>query len=148
MKRLSKKPSGAEQDSLRKDFDRLLEKFVPEPLKTETTVAERKPSFVISENKDRMLVRAELPGMNANDLRLSLTGNMLTLTGRKKKGPENSGEHRHHHGRSQEVFQRLFRLPAGVDPDQIKAKINHDVLSITVFKSADIRVKKVEINSR
>ncbi|MGV1098343.1 Hsp20/alpha crystallin family protein [Thiovibrio sp. JS02] len=138
------KPLG-ELGTLRKEMDRLWNRFFEDsPLSSMMTVSWA-PNADISETKDKLIVKAELPGLAAADINISLSGDLLTIKGEKKKESEEKDEHHYCLERYYGGFQRTFRLPVEVLADKIDAKFDKGVLTITMPKSAKAHKKEIKI---
>jgi len=105
------------------------------------------PSVDVAESDGSVVIKAELPGLEAKDIEVDVTGNVLTLKGEKKMDQEKEGERVYRRERFHGTFQRAFRLPAGVESENVDANFKNGVLTITVPKSEESRHKKIEIKS-
>ena len=75
-----------ELTTMRRDLDSLWDRFFPEaPFHERFTTHEWMPSIDLTETKDKLLVKAELPGLEAKDVELSIIGDILTIKGEKKE---------------------------------------------------------------
>jgi HSP20 family protein len=83
--------------------------------------------------------------VNAEDVKISLENNVLTLRGEKKQQAEEKTERVHRYERSYGVFQRTFSLPATVDPEQIDARYSHGVLTVTIPKAERARPREIPL---
>lgn len=104
------------------------------------------PALDIAETDDEVVVRVELPGVDAKDLDVTVTGDMLTLTGEKKSQTEQKGENYFHSERRFGSFRRTVRLPTGVDRDSVAASYANGVLTIRMKKQESAKAKKVKVN--
>lgn len=104
------------------------------------------PAVNISETPDAVVVKAEIPGIDPKDLDVTVTGDVLTLKGEKKREKEEKGEQWHRVERSYGAFTRAFRLPTSVVNDKVSADYKNGVLLITLPKSEQARIKEVRIN--
>jgi HSP20 family protein len=95
------------------------------------------PQMDVSETGEQVEITAELPGLDADDVEVSLDGDVLTIQGEKTLQREEDERDYHVVERSQGSFSRSIRLPFEVDPDQIQAAFKDGVLTITVPKPAD-----------
>ena len=109
------------------------------------------PSVDVYQDKDNVIVTAEVPGLEQKDIELSITGNMVTLKG-KKASPFGEGhesevkeEGYHRVERSYGSFQRVIELPCEVNADKAKAKLDNGVLTVTLPKSEAVLAKKIEV---
>ena len=103
------------------------------------------PSVDLSENEDGYEVKAEIPGMKKEDIRVSYRDNVLTLTGEKKQEDEKKKENYHRIERTYGRFERSFWLPEEVKADAIKAKYQNGVLSVRIPKAEEVKPKKIEV---
>lgn len=99
----------------------------------------------MSETKDSVTIKAELPGLEAKDVEVSLSGDMLTIKGEKKQEQEEKDEHRHLVERTYGAFSRMVRLPAPVAADKIKASFKNGVLTVTLPKTEEAKQKAIPI---
>lgn len=124
-------------ESLRKDMDRLLERFWEGDFPGLPALGEWSPAMDVSETKDAVVVKAEVPGMDPKDIQLSLQENTLTIKGEKKqeKEKEEKGEHFYRAERSYGAFARAVRLPVSVDAEKVTATFKNGVLTVTLPKA-------------
>jgi HSP20 family protein len=112
-------------------FDRLRElKWDEFPL-----VGDWAPSMDISETKDSVVVKIEVPGMNQKDIEVSLQENLLTIKGEKRQEKEEKDERYHRVERSYGAFTRSARLPVGVDTSRASAAFKNGLLTVTMPKT-------------
>ncbi|MBE9540822.1 MAG: Hsp20/alpha crystallin family protein, partial [Proteobacteria bacterium] len=78
------------------------------------------PALDVSETKDSLIVKAEVPGMEPKDIDISLTGDLLTLKGEKKQKTEEKKENFHRIETRYGAFSRTIRVPVSVDSDKIE----------------------------
>ena len=81
--------------TLRREMDRLLERFFGEPVALERPAGMWTPRTDVTETKDSVTVTAELPGLEAKDVEVSVSGDMLTIKGEKNQEKEEKDEHHH-----------------------------------------------------
>ncbi len=134
-----------ELSSLRHEMDNLWNRFFDESPFGERKTREWLPSVDISETNDKLLVKAELPGLDSKDISVTMAGDMLTIKGEKKKESEEKDEHHHCIERYCGSFQRVFRLPAGVQADKVSASFKKGVLKIELPKTEESKKKQIEI---
>jgi HSP20 family protein len=103
------------------------------------------PAFDISESDKEYSVVAELPGIGEKDLEVTLSDGILTVKGEKKQDKEETGETYHRIERRYGSFQRSFRIPEHVEFEKIDAMFKDGVLRLTIPKSEEREVKKIEI---
>jgi HSP20 family protein len=142
------RPLGRELGTLRKEMDDLFGRFFGDfPLARRIGV-EWAPRVDVYETKDNFVVKAELPGLEAKDINVSVTGNILTIKGEKKKEEEEKDEHHYYAERYYGSFQRSFQLPANVKGDKIDAAFDKGILKITLPKVEEAKKKEIEIKSK
>jgi HSP20 family protein len=103
------------------------------------------PKVNVFENKDNLVLEAELPGMNRDDFDLSIESNVLTLKGERKFEKKNEGDNYHRIERAYGSFTRSFTLPSTVTSENAKADFNNGVLTITMPKREETKARKIEI---
>jgi len=134
-----------ELSSLRREMDRLWENFFGERPLPRIWEREWAPSLDVSETKDNFVVKAEVPGIDAKDIDISLTGDVLTIKGEKRQEKEEKEEDYHLVESSYGSFSRSVRLPAEVESNKIKASYKNGILNITLPKSEKVKAKEVKI---
>jgi len=133
--------------TLRRELNQLFEDFFGDDwglpaLRTE----EWAPAVDVSETEDAITVKAEIPGVNQDDIEISLTGDVLTIKGKKEEEKEEKGRSFHRIERCYGSFSRSFTLPSTVDQDNVKASYNKGVLEITLPKKAEAKAKTIKVN--
>lgn len=103
------------------------------------------PAVNITEDKDRYYVRAELPGIRPEEIRLEVVGRNLSISGERKIQSE--GENIRYHRREREAgrFSRVIGLPGDVNSDSVDAKLVNGILTITVGKSEIAKPKQISV---
>ena len=107
------------------------------------------PAIDMSEDEKAYKVSAELPGLDAKDVDVSISGNTLVLKGEKRQEKEEKEKNYYFSERAYGSFQRAFELPASVDRDKVAADFAKGVLTITLPKTPDAQKqqKKIEVKS-
>jgi HSP20 family protein len=103
------------------------------------------PVADISETDDEYLVRAELPGVERKDVKVSLEEGVLTIEGERKQEKEEKGRRMHRIERFYGSFSRRFSLPDDADANLIRAETKDGVLNVHIPKSKVLKPKAVEI---
>ncbi len=103
------------------------------------------PSVDISENKENLVLEAELPGMNRDDFELSIENNVITLKGERKFEKKTDDENYHRVERSYGSFVRSFTLPPTVTAAGANAEFKNGVLRVTLPKREETKARKIEI---
>ena len=136
----------SELSTVRSEMDRLWNRFLDDWPLPAVFAKGWAPMADISETKDKLIVKAELPGLEPEDIKLTLSGNLLTIQGEKKKEKEEKDEQHYSLERYRGEFQRSFRLPVEVLEDKIDAKFDKGVLTITMPKTAKSQKKEIKIS--
>jgi HSP20 family protein len=94
------------------------------------------PQVDVTETDQEIKVAAELPGLTEKDVEVSLSNDMLTISGEKKAEKEVKGENYYRMERSYGSFQRTIPLPTEIEADKVDATFKNGVLTVTLPKSA------------
>ena len=106
------------------------------------------PAVNVEETKEELLLSAELPGMNIENVEIEVENNVLTLRGEKKEVKEEGDDRRYHlWERSYGSFQRGFTLPRTVNTDQISARFEDGILTIQMPKAPEAKSRKIDIEA-
>ncbi len=97
-----------------------------------------RPALDISENDSELSVRAELPGVDENDVEISLDRDVLTIRGEKREERRDDREHQRMIERSYGSFERTVRLPFEPDEAEVKAEFKNGVLTVTAKKPPEL----------
>jgi HSP20 family protein len=139
--------------TLQREIDRLFDDFTrgwPTMTRDWPTMArtsELMPSMDVTETDKEIEITAELPGLAEKDVQVNVADNVLTIKGEKKSEKEEKDKNYRMFERSYGSFSRTLDLPAGINPDTIKASLSNGVLKVTVPKPAAAQVKKVEVKA-
>ena len=104
------------------------------------------PSVDIYENKDQIVLEAELPGMKREDFDLTIENNVLTLRGERRFEKKSDGDNFHRVERSYGSFSRSFTLPQSVTAEGATADYNNGVLRVTLPKRKEVKARRIEIS--
>ncbi len=104
------------------------------------------PNVDIYENKDHIVLEAELPGMKREDFDLSIENNVITLRGDRHFEKKDEGDNYHRVERSYGSFSRSFTLPQTVQPESVAAEYRNGVLRVTIPKREEVKARKIEIS--
>lgn len=105
------------------------------------------PRFDIIEKPDSYVFKTELPGMEADDVDVTLTGDLLTIKGEKKKEETREEDHYRITERVFGSFQRSFNIPGAIDPNSLEAELKNGVLDITVAKTKESRPSRIKVKA-
>ena len=103
------------------------------------------PSVDIYENKDHIVLEAELPGMKQEDFDLSIENNVITLRGERKFEKTDETDNYHRVERSYGAFTRSFTLPQTVSAEGATAEYNNGVLRVTLPKREETKARRIQV---
>jgi HSP20 family protein len=103
------------------------------------------PALDISERKDAYLVTVELPGVEADDLEITMEDGLLTIQGERHFAHDSSEQQFHRVERRYGAFRRSITLPAQVQAEQIEASFDNGVLQILVPKMEEAKPKRIQV---
>jgi HSP20 family protein len=129
-------------DVFNQAFNQFLRSGEPEAQESTRTWA---PAVDIFETTEAYVVKAELPGIPKEDVHITVENNVLTLKGERRFEKDETKENYHRIERTYGAFARSFTLPTRVDHEDVQAKFDNGVLTITVPKAAEAKPKKIEI---
>jgi HSP20 family protein len=104
------------------------------------------PSVDIYENKDQIVIEAELPGMKQEDFDLSIENNVITLRGERRFEKTDDSDNYHRVERSYGSFTRSFTLPQTVNAEESKAEYNNGVLRVTLPKREEAKSRRIAVS--
>lgn len=105
------------------------------------------PSVDIYENKDHIMLEAELPGMNRHDFDLTIENNVLTLRGERNLQKQNDSDTYHRVERAYGSFSRSFTLPQSVTGEGATAEYRNGVLRVTLPKREEVKARRIVVVS-
>ena len=105
------------------------------------------PRVDVEENEQELVVKADLPGVDLNDVEITVAEGALLLRGSREEEKEKKERNYHHVERFFGEFYRAIPLPATADVDKIEAETRKGVLTIHVPKSAAAQPKKITVKS-
>ncbi|MCX5890764.1 MAG: Hsp20/alpha crystallin family protein [Deltaproteobacteria bacterium] len=103
------------------------------------------PLVNISEDRDHIFVRAELPGVKAADLEITIQDNSLILRGQRQIPTEEKQVNYHRRERESGFFRRVMALPARIQADKVEATCKDGILTIKLAKPEEVKPRKIEV---
>src|SRR5919202_3800375 len=103
------------------------------------------PTVDIYENKDSIVLEAELPGMNREDFELTIENNTLTLRGERRFEKKDEADNYHRVERAYGAFTRSFTLPQTVSTEGATAEYKNGVLRVVLRKREEVKARRIEI---
>lgn len=104
------------------------------------------PSVDLMENDDTYVVRCDLPGVEKDDLDISVSGNALTIKGEKQDSSEHKDGRYYRRESWSGSFQRTITVPETVDPNAINAEMKNGVLTLTLPKKEDVKPRQITVD--
>jgi HSP20 family protein len=105
------------------------------------------PSFEVKETKDAFIFKADLPGVDEKDLEITLTGDRITVSGKRESEKREESDRFYAYERSYGSFSRAFTLPEGVNPDAVNAELKNGVLTIKLPKRPEMQPKRITVGA-
>lgn len=106
------------------------------------------PSVDIYENKDQIVLEAELPGMKQEDFELTVENSVITLRGERRFEKFDDADNYHRVERSYGAFTRSFTLPQTVSAEGATAEYQNGVLRVTLPKREETKSRRIEISTQ
>lgn len=104
------------------------------------------PDFEVKETKEGFVFKADVPGIEEKDLEVTMTGNRLTVTGKREAEMEERTDTYYACERSYGRFTRSFTLPQGAGGgDRIRAELNQGVLTLVLPKKPELQPRRIEL---
>ncbi|MDZ7330813.1 MAG: Hsp20/alpha crystallin family protein [candidate division KSB1 bacterium] len=132
--------------NLREEMDRRLQKFYRTVEENSEGICDCYPLVDIEETKDEFIIYAELPGVSAEDVKINMADETLTISGEVKE-PDRMEERRFHRvERTYGKFQRSFYLPVPIEGEKVKASFKNGILTINLPKKEEVKPKEITIS--
>jgi HSP20 family protein len=135
------------------DFQNRLATFFGRPLRRgnghgreEITLADWTPLADITEDEKEYLIKAELPEMKKEDVKVTVENGVLTISGERKFEKEEKNKKYHRVERGYGTFVRSFTLPDDADAGKVKAEFKNGLLTVHLPKSEQAKPKQIEVN--
>ena len=103
------------------------------------------PLVDIIDEKDKIIAKAELPGVNKEDIKVTFSDNTLTIRGERKEEKDIKKENYYCCERMHGTYSRTIALPVDIDKDKIKSSFKNGVLEIVLPKAKEVKPKEIEI---
>lgn len=113
----------------------------------EQSVADWVPAVDVVEEKDRFVLRADLPGVNADDIEISMDKGLLTISGERHQEKREEKEGLYRLERATGRFYRRFSLPETVDAENIAAKSVNGILEVSIPKQPQVQARRISVQS-
>ena len=113
----------------------------------EQTVADWVPAIDILEEKERFVLRADLPGVSTEDIDISMDKGLLTISGERREERSEQAEGLHRVERATGKFYRRFSLPETVNSDGISAKSVNGILEVSIPKQPQVQARRITVEA-
>jgi HSP20 family protein len=124
-----------------------LENFADANGKDQLTSGTFVPAVDVYEDEHNLVLKMEIPGVNDEDVTVSVENDTLTVQGERKFEKEEKEENFHRIERRYGSFIRTFKLPNTVDTDKVEAGCDKGILKITLAKRAEAKPKQIKVGS-
>jgi HSP20 family protein len=141
---LSNWPSSNRRASLRDEVNRLLE--FSWPSRDTGSFSGWSPALDVSDDKDNLVVKVELPGLKRDEINLSLHDGVLTISGERKRESEKEEGESFRSERYFGKFQRSVTLPTAVDANKVNASYKDGVLTVELPKAEEAKPKQIAVS--
>ena len=105
------------------------------------------PAVDLRETEDAYHIDVDLPGVKKDALDITVQDGLVTVKGERKRAEDARAETYRRTERRHGPFERTFRLPQGVDPDQVAARFEDGVLTVTAPKPAEVKPRQVQVTA-
>jgi HSP20 family protein len=133
-------------DTFQSDFDRVFDAFFGDRTANGTT-RRWVPAMDLVETDDHLVLRADLPGLDTDDVEIEVAEGVLTVSGERRTEHEDSADGYHRVERAYGRFSRSLSLPQGIDADQVQADFDKGVLEVRIPKPAERKPHRVQIGA-
>ena len=130
-------------ESMRRQMDRLYGELSSRSFPTHR--AGVFPLVNLTEDKDTYYIRAELPGMKADELDIQVTGNSISISGERKIAVEDETAKYHRREREAGKFSRMMDLPSQIDPEKVGARLVDGVLTLVIPKAEHEKPRQITV---
>lgn len=136
-----------ELDTLQSDVNRLFDSFFGRRASNGTTYAPQRwvPAMDLVETEDHLVLRADLPGLDRDDIEIEVKDGVLTISGERKAEHEHRGEGYHRVERSFGRFSRSLDLPQGIAAEEVRASFDRGVLEVRIPKPEERKPTRIEV---
>ncbi len=139
-----------EMMTLREAMDRLFDDAFTRPfsLMREGGSNWTSPAIDLYQTNDAVVVKAALPGIQADEVQINVSGDVLTIKGETKQEEEKKDKSWHIREHRWGAFERSVTLPIGVLSDRAKADFENGILTITLPKAEEVRPKTITVKAK
>jgi HSP20 family protein len=136
---------GREVDTLQTEMNRVFDAFFDSRPGKGGTAQRWVPAMDLVEDKNDLVLRADLPGLSEDDVNIEVKDGVLTISGERKTEEKKEDEGYYRVERAFGRFSRSLSLPDGIDPEQVKARFDNGVLEVRIPKPKERKPHRVSI---
>jgi HSP20 family protein len=125
-------------ERFQREMNRVMDRYTP-------TSTAGFPPLNVWANEEHALLTAEIPGVEADDLEISIVGDTITLSGERLLAETGEDVRYHRHERWHGSFSRTMQLPFRIDVDGVEAQFRNGVLEVTLPRAAEDKPKKISV---
>ncbi|MBN2010750.1 Hsp20/alpha crystallin family protein [candidate division KSB1 bacterium] len=129
-----------EMTRLQRDMNRLFDDFG-------TSTRRTFPAVNIWSNDEAVMITAELPGLDSNDIHLSVLDQNVVIEGNRRQAELKEGERYHRQERGIGEFKRTIQLPFPVNTENVNARVSNGILIVTLHRAEQDKPRKIEIKA-
>ena len=133
-------------DMLHRDLDRLAARQIPAS-DSDAAVTDWIPAVDIIEEKDRFLLRADVPGVDPADIEVSMDAGLLSIAGQRAQESRSEDAGLQRMERVSGRFFRRFSLPDTADAENIKAQCRNGILEVSIPKQPEVQARRIEVHA-
>lgn len=138
-------PTSRDLGTVQDEMNRLFDSFFTRGSLRGDLGASFTPPVDVEETPESFVVRMDLPGVPQQDVKVTLTGDTLTIRGERKQDSRSQTGSHHRVERLYGAFERSFTLGTPVRNDQVKAQFKDGVLEVRVPKAEEARMREIEV---
>ncbi len=128
-------------------FSREVDRIFDRMFETSAEAQRWAPAMDLTEAEDHYVLKADLPGVNDEDVKIEVENGLLTISGERKEEHERAERSFYRVERAFGRFQRQLTMPEGIDPDGVTAEFDRGVLSVRIPKPEQVKPRRVAIGT-
>jgi HSP20 family protein len=132
-------------DQVRREMLRLFDSVAGEPAAAGATGVF--PPLNVTQDQENVYVRAEIPGINADQLSISALRNRVSLAGKREIQLEQGKGSYHRRERAEGTFSRTLSLPVEIDPERVDARYTNGILNLTLPKAEGAKPRQIAVRT-
>lgn len=134
--------------SLQEEFDTMFDRFLNRwPFPWSEGLTPRSWDLDLEEREEELVVKAEVPGFEPEEIDVQISGQMLTIKAEKKHERKTNGKENVYEERSYRCYHQSVQLPVGAKPDQVDAKYRNGILELHIPRSEETRLKRIPVKA-